>query len=69
MRAADEFNRVVRQNEVPAEIPTVPLPEGVRAENRIRAGQAAGEDRAGRFGQRRRPQDQGRSSGDQRRAA
>jgi tyrosyl-tRNA synthetase len=34
--AAEIFNRVVRQREVPAEIETVPLPEGVRVEGGIR---------------------------------
>jgi tyrosyl-tRNA synthetase len=29
-RAADEFNRVVRRGEVPSDIQTVPMPEGVR---------------------------------------
>ena len=29
-RAAEEFNRVVRRREIPADIQTVPLPEGVR---------------------------------------
>ncbi len=32
-RAAEEFNRVVRQRETPADIRVVPLPEGVRATN------------------------------------
>ncbi len=32
-RAAEEFNRVVRQKETPADIRIVPLPEGVRASN------------------------------------
>jgi tyrosyl-tRNA synthetase len=35
-RAAEVFNAVVRRGEVPADIPTVPLPEGVRAANGIR---------------------------------
>ena len=35
-RAAEEFNRVVRRGEVPADIQTVPLPEGVRVEKGIR---------------------------------
>jgi tyrosyl-tRNA synthetase len=35
-RAAEEFNRVVRRQEVPSDIPTVPLPEGVRVEGGIR---------------------------------
>jgi len=35
-RAADEFNRVVRRGEVPSEIPSVPLPDGVRNANGIR---------------------------------
>jgi len=35
-RAAEVFNAVVRRKEVPADIPTVPLPEGVRAANGIR---------------------------------
>jgi len=35
-RAAEEFNRVVRQREVPTDIPTSPLPEGVRHANGIR---------------------------------
>jgi tyrosyl-tRNA synthetase len=30
-RAAEEFNRVVRRREVPADIPAVPMPDGVRA--------------------------------------
>lgn len=32
-RAADEFNRVVRQKETPTDIQTVPLPDGVRGPN------------------------------------
>jgi tyrosyl-tRNA synthetase len=35
-RAEEEFNRVVRRHEVPAEIQTVPLPEGVRTAAAIR---------------------------------
>jgi tyrosyl-tRNA synthetase len=35
-RAAEVFNAVVRRKEVPAEIPTVPLPEGVRVAHGIR---------------------------------
>jgi len=35
-RAADEFNRVVRQGQVPAGIQTVSLPDGVRHANGIR---------------------------------
>ncbi|MFB3777410.1 MAG: tyrosine--tRNA ligase [Bryobacteraceae bacterium] len=35
-RAADEFNRVVRQKEVPADIRTSPLPEGVRHSGGVR---------------------------------
>ncbi len=35
-RAAEEFNRVVRRREVPSEVPTVPLPEGVRTESGVR---------------------------------
>jgi tyrosyl-tRNA synthetase len=35
-RAAEEFNRVVRQGEKPREIPTVDWPEGVRAAGGIR---------------------------------
>jgi tyrosyl-tRNA synthetase len=35
-RAAEVFNAVVRRKEVPADIPTVSLPEGVRAANGIR---------------------------------
>ena len=35
-RAAEVFNAVVRRKEVPADIPAVPLPEGVRAANGIR---------------------------------
>jgi tyrosyl-tRNA synthetase len=35
-RAAEEFNRVVRQGEVPADIRTSPLPEGVRHASGIR---------------------------------
>ena len=31
--AAEEFNRVVQRKEIPADIPTVPLPEGVRGPN------------------------------------
>jgi tyrosyl-tRNA synthetase len=34
--AAGVFNRVVRQKEVPADIPTVPLPEGVAKDGAIR---------------------------------
>jgi tyrosyl-tRNA synthetase len=29
-RAAEEFNRVVRQREVPSDLETMPLPEGLR---------------------------------------
>jgi tyrosyl-tRNA synthetase len=35
-RGAEEFNRVVRRGETPADIPTVPLPEGVRVPEGIR---------------------------------
>jgi tyrosyl-tRNA synthetase len=35
-RAQEEFNRVVRRHEVPADISTLPLPEGVRAGHGIR---------------------------------
>lgn len=35
-RAAEEFNRVVRRHEVPSDIQTVPLPEGVRGANGMR---------------------------------
>jgi tyrosyl-tRNA synthetase len=35
-RAGEEFNRVVRRHEVPADIQTVPLPEGVRTAGGIR---------------------------------
>jgi tyrosyl-tRNA synthetase len=35
-RAAEEFNRVVRQKEAPAEIPSVPLPEGVCKDGSVR---------------------------------
>ena len=35
-RAAEVFNRVVRQGEVPADIVSVPLPEGVRKDGGIR---------------------------------
>jgi tyrosyl-tRNA synthetase len=35
-RAAEEFNRVVRQREIPTDIRTSPLPEGVRHANGIR---------------------------------
>ena len=35
-RAAEEFNRVVRRGEIPADIQTVPLPEGVRNATGIR---------------------------------
>ncbi len=38
-RAAEEFNRVVRRREVPADIETVPLPDGVSNESGIRLGQ------------------------------
>ncbi len=34
--AQEEFTRVVRQKEVPAEIPVVPMPEGVEAGTGIR---------------------------------
>ncbi len=35
-RAADEFTRVVRRKEVPSDIETVPLPEGITNANGIR---------------------------------
>jgi tyrosyl-tRNA synthetase len=35
-RAADEFNRVVRQHEAPTDMPAIALPEGVRTEKGIR---------------------------------
>lgn len=35
-RAAEEFNRVVRQGEIPADVETVPLPAGVRAGGELR---------------------------------
>ena len=35
-RAEEEFNRVVRRHEIPANIETVSLPDGVRTENGIR---------------------------------
>jgi tyrosyl-tRNA synthetase len=35
-RGAEEFNRVVRRGEIPADIETVPLPEGVRVPEGIR---------------------------------
>lgn len=35
-RAAEEFHRVVRHGEAPADIETVPLPEGVRAAGELR---------------------------------
>ncbi len=35
-RAAEEFNRVVRQGEVPSEMRTLPLPEGVRHASGVR---------------------------------
>jgi tyrosyl-tRNA synthetase len=35
-RAEEEFNRVVRRHEIPADIQTVPLPEGVRTAAGIR---------------------------------
>ena len=35
-RAAEEFNRVVRHHEIPSDIQTVPLPEGVRVPGGIR---------------------------------
>lgn len=35
-RAGEEFNRVVRRKEVPADIHTVPLPDGVRVDGGIR---------------------------------
>jgi tyrosyl-tRNA synthetase len=35
-RAAEEFNRVVRRREVPSEVRTVPLPDGVRTEAGVR---------------------------------
>ena len=31
--AAEEFNRVVQRKEIPSDIPTVPLPDGVRGPN------------------------------------
>jgi tyrosyl-tRNA synthetase len=33
--AADQFNRVVRQKEVPSDIPVLPLPDGVRTETGV----------------------------------
>jgi tyrosyl-tRNA synthetase len=36
VRAEEEFNRVVRRHEVPADIQTVPLPDGVRTAAGIR---------------------------------
>jgi tyrosyl-tRNA synthetase len=35
-RAAEEFTRVVRRHELPAEIPTAPFPDGVRVANGVR---------------------------------
>jgi len=35
-RAAEEFNRVVRRGEAPSELPSIPLPEGVRTEAGVR---------------------------------
>jgi tyrosyl-tRNA synthetase len=35
-RASQEFNRVVRRGEVPADIQTVPLPDGIRSANGFR---------------------------------
>jgi tyrosyl-tRNA synthetase len=35
-RAAEEFTRVVRRHELPAEIPATPFPEGVLVENGVR---------------------------------
>ncbi len=35
-RAAEEFNRVVRQREIPSDMPSSPVPEGVRNANGIR---------------------------------
>jgi tyrosyl-tRNA synthetase len=35
-RAAEEFNRVVRQKETPSDMPSSPLPEGVRNQSGIR---------------------------------
>ncbi len=35
-RAAEEFTRVVRRHELPAEIPAVPFPDGVRVANGVR---------------------------------
>jgi tyrosyl-tRNA synthetase len=35
-RAADEFNRVVRRKEVPADMASVPLPEGLQTPNGLR---------------------------------
>ena len=34
-RAAEEFSRVVQRKEVPADVPTVPMPEGVLGPNGI----------------------------------
>jgi len=34
-RAADEFTRVVRQKEVPSDVPVVPMPDGVQGPNGI----------------------------------
>ena len=35
-RGREEFNRVVRRKEVPADIDTVPMPEGLRTDQGIR---------------------------------
>jgi tyrosyl-tRNA synthetase len=35
-RAAEEFTRVVRRHEIPADIQTLPMPDGARAANGIR---------------------------------
>ena len=67
-RAAEEFNRVVRRREIPADIQTVPLPEGVRNASGIRVDKMLARIGLGGFGDRRHAQDQGRRGGDQRRA-
>ncbi len=66
-RAAEVFNAVVRRKEVPADIPTVPMPDGVRVDGGIRVDKLLAQRWAGRIGERRGAQDQGGRGGNQRR--
>ncbi len=66
-RAAEEFNRVVRRGEVPADLRGVAPAGGRPARERNPHRQAAGQGRPRRIGERRHAQDQGRRRRDQRR--